>query len=65
MGNPFVDGTRVTSAGTNRYEAFIPEAWRLRPLPQGGVVTALAVRAMADTLSHPEQRLRTLPLRLA
>ena len=60
MGNPFADDTKVLPAGPNRYDAFIPEAWNLRPLPQGGIVTALALRAMADTLDHPEQRLRTL-----
>ena len=60
MGNPFADDTKVTRVGPNRYEAVIREAWNLRPLPQGGIVTALALRAMADTLDHPEQRLRTL-----
>ena len=60
MGNPFVDDTKVARVGPGRYEANIREAWNLRPLPQGGVVTALALRAMADTLDHPEQRLRTL-----
>jgi acyl-CoA thioesterase len=60
MGNPFADDTKVTSVGPNRYEAEIPETWNLRPLPQGGIVTALALRAMTDALDHPEQRLRTL-----
>ena len=60
MGNPFADDTKVVAAGPNRYEAVIREAWNLVPLPQGGIVTALALRAMADTLAHPEQRLRTL-----
>jgi acyl-CoA thioesterase len=35
-------------------------SWNLRPLPQGGVVTALAVRAMQAELAHDDQRLRTL-----
>jgi acyl-CoA thioesterase len=60
MGNPFADGTAVTNTAPNHYTAHISEAWNLRPLPQGGVVTALGLRAMADTLDHPEQRLRTL-----
>ena len=60
MGNPFAEDTKVTAAGPNRYEAAIREEWNLRPLPQGGIVTALALRAMAESLAHPEQRLRTL-----
>lgn len=60
MGNPFADDTKVVPVGPNRYDADIAEAWNLRPLPQGGIVTALALRAMAHTLDHPEQRLRTL-----
>ncbi len=60
MGNAFIDGTRVHSTGPGRYDASIDDAWNLIPLPQGGVVTALAVRAMAEELADPEQRLRTL-----
>lgn len=60
MGNPFLDSTRVTSASTGRYRADIDEAWNLMPLPQGGIVTALALRAMAAELDDPTQRLRTL-----
>jgi acyl-CoA thioesterase len=60
VGNPFADDTKVTRLAPNRYVANIRDAWNLRPLPQGGVVTALALRAMEDALDHPEQRLRTL-----
>jgi acyl-CoA thioesterase len=60
MGNPFIDDTRVVRVSPNRYEANIRDAWNLRPLPQGGIVTALALRAMADMLDHPDQSLRTL-----
>jgi acyl-CoA thioesterase len=60
MGNPFADDTKVALVAPNRYEATIREAWNLRPLPQGGIVTALGLRAMATALDHPEQRLRTL-----
>jgi len=60
MGNPFADDTKVVALKPNRYEASIREAWNLRPLPQGGIVTALALRAMTDSLDHAEQRLRTL-----
>ena len=47
-------------AGPGRFEADIGEVWNLRPLPQGGIVTALALRAMGATLADPSQRLRTL-----
>lgn len=60
MGSPFADDTAVVAAGSGRYDAVIRPAWNLRPLPQGGVVTALALRAMIAELDHPEQRLRTL-----
>jgi len=60
MGNPFADDTKVVVSGPNRYDGVIRDAWNLRPLPQGGIVTALGLRAMAHALDHPEQRLRTL-----
>lgn len=60
VGNPFSDGSAVRATGEGRYEGHIDEAWNLRPLPQGGIVTAIALRAMEDRLSDPSQRLRTL-----
>lgn len=60
MGNAFTDGSTVRPAGPGRYQAEIGEQWELRPLPQGGLVTALATRAMATELADPTQRLRTL-----
>jgi acyl-CoA thioesterase len=60
VGNPFLDGTVVRPAGPGRYEADIDEVWNLRPLPQGGVVTVLAVRAMEAALAEEAQRPRTL-----
>lgn len=60
MGNPFTEGSAVRATGEGRYEGHIDEAWNLRPLPQGGIVTAIALRAMQDRLSDPSQRLRTL-----
>ncbi|MET0912966.1 MAG: acyl-CoA thioesterase domain-containing protein, partial [Acidimicrobiales bacterium] len=59
MGNSFLDGTVVHAVGDGRYEAAIAEVWNLRPLPQGGMVSALALRAMATELDDPTQRLRT------
>lgn len=60
MGNPFLDGTVVHPQGDGRYRGAIDDAWNLRPLPQGGVVSALALRAMEAELDDSDQRLRTL-----
>lgn len=58
MGNPFRDGTAVDAVGDGRYRGAIDEVWNLRPLPQGGIVTAIALRAMAAELADPSQPLR-------
>lgn len=65
MSNAFFDGSRVRAAGVSergarRYEGEIQPRWNLRPLPQGGIVTALALRAMAAELDDPAQSLRAL-----
>jgi acyl-CoA thioesterase len=60
VGNPFIDGTAVTSLGEGRYTGCIDPVWNLRPLPQGGVVSAIALRAMTAELDNPAERLRTL-----
>jgi acyl-CoA thioesterase len=60
MGNPFLEETTVRLIEPGRYTASVDPAWNLRPLPQGGIVTAIAARAMADALGNPDQRLRTL-----
>jgi len=70
VGNVFIESTAVRPspsggeregpAGGGRYEASIDPGWNLRPLPHGGVVTAMAARAMVDHLDAPDQRLRTL-----
>ena len=60
MGNPFAAATSVTPLGNGRYAAELDERWNLRPLPQGGIVTAIAVQAMEAELRHAEQRPRTL-----
>ncbi len=60
MPTPFAAATTVTPAGDGRYRATIDPGWNLRPLPQGGIVTAAALRAMADLLGEPGQSVRTL-----
>lgn len=60
MSDAFSAGTSVRAVGAGHYEAAIDASWNLNPLPQGGIVTAVALRAMADLLDDPAQRLRTL-----
>jgi acyl-CoA thioesterase len=61
MPTPF---DRVThpepSPGPGHYTGLIDQSWNLRPLPQGGVVTALAARAMATELGVGAPPLRLL-----
>ena len=52
MANPFLDTTAVRATGPGRYEGSIHAEWNLNPLPQGGVVTAVALRAMAEELER-------------
>ncbi len=56
----FSEHTAVRVVGPGRYAADLDPAWNLRPLPQGGVVAAIGVRAMAAELDDPDQRLRTM-----
>lgn len=60
MGSAFGDGTAVDRRSEGRYRAEIDVSWNLRPLPQGGVVSAIALRAAAAELDDPAQQLRTL-----
>ncbi len=60
MGTPFQTATGVKALGAGRYTAELDERWNLRPLPQGGIITAIAVRAMEAELAHDQQRPRTL-----
>ncbi len=60
MANSFLDSTQVRAVDGGGYAATIDPRWNLRPLPQGGVVTALALRSMEAELGDPSQRLRTL-----
>ncbi len=44
----------------NQFRATISEQWMLAAVPQGGVVAALASRAMDAALERPDQSLRSL-----
>lgn len=60
VGNPFVQATSVRPAGPGCFSAELDHRWNLRPLPQGGIITAIALRAMETELDHPDQSPRTL-----
>ncbi len=60
MADAFTDSTQVHADAPGRYTASVDPRWNLRPLPQGGVVTALALRAMQAELDDDLQQLRTL-----
>jgi acyl-CoA thioesterase len=60
VGTPFHDTVDSVQGGSGAYRAELDAGWNLRPIPQGGIVTALALRAMQRELGDDEQRLRTL-----
>jgi acyl-CoA thioesterase len=60
MGSAFFVATAVAPGGPGHYTAVVDDSFNLRPLPQGGIVTAHALRAMEDVLADPSQQLRTL-----
>src|SRR5579863_144031 len=62
MGSPFAAATTPvpSPSGPGRYEGVIDESWTLWPHPQGGIVTAAAVRAMRAELGDGGQSLRSL-----
>ncbi|MCU1400664.1 MAG: acyl-CoA thioesterase-like protein [Acidimicrobiales bacterium] len=57
---PFASATTVTRSGDGTYRGALDDSWTLRPLPVGGLITAVALRAMDDALADPAQRLRTM-----
>ena len=61
MATHFARATRAVPTDVpGRSTGQVDESWSLRPLPQGGVVSALAARAMADQLADGAQPLRLL-----
>lgn len=58
---PFAAATTLLPEGAvpGRYHGHIDESWKLAVVPQGGVVAAVAARAMATELNLPEQQLRS------
>lgn len=51
---------RADEAVPGRFAACISEPWVLAVVPQGGIVAALALRAMAETLGDATQRPRSM-----
>jgi len=60
VGSSFGVETAVERVDAGRYRGVIDPVWNLRPLPQGGIVTVMALRAMEAELADPGQTLRTL-----
>jgi acyl-CoA thioesterase len=50
----------LVQVGDGRFTTKISEPWQLAVAPQGGIVAAIATRAMEQVLGHPEQTLRTI-----
>lgn len=60
MGSPWDDLDVVADGGGGRYVASISDAWQLVAVPLGGIVAAIAARAMEAELAQPDHRLRTM-----
>lgn len=54
------DDLELEGGDGGRFATSISDTWQLAIVPQGGVVAAIAVRAMERVLDHPDQTLRTL-----
>ena len=54
------DDLDLIEVDEGRFTTTISDAWMLAVAPQGGIVAAIAVRAMQQVLDHSEQTLRTL-----
>jgi acyl-CoA thioesterase len=61
MGNGWTDLELIpVDGGSGRFTTTISDPWMLVVVPQGGIVGAIAARAMALTLGRPDQTLRSL-----
>ena len=55
----FAEDVVVEQLAPGRYRAELDHSWDLLPLPQGGIVASLGLRAAADAIHDPAHRLRT------
>ena len=60
MTGPWQDLSIVPGADDGRLATRISDPWMLAVVPQGGIVAAIAARAMGNVLGRPDQRLRSL-----
>lgn len=60
MGSLFARQLELVSEGAGRYAVGLSEEWNCPLVPHGGVVTAVACRAMERELGEPAQRLRSV-----
>jgi acyl-CoA thioesterase len=51
---------RADPSRPGRFTSQVSDPWMLVVVPQGGIVAAIAARAMAEALGQPEQTLRTI-----
>jgi acyl-CoA thioesterase len=58
--DPWQDLAIARGTDGDRRATRISDPWMLAVVPQGGIVAALAARAMGDVLGRPDQRLRSL-----
>lgn len=54
MHSDFDDDTALRALGDGRYEGMVTDRWDVGDVPNGGYVLALAVRALARGLPHPD-----------
>ena len=55
----FADDIEVSARGNGLYSAELDDSWNLMPLPQGGVIASLSLRAAMHELAAPSQELRS------
>lgn len=60
MANPWADLDVGSTGEPGRYRTTISDPWQLVAVPLGGIVAAIAARAMETELAQPEHRLRTM-----
>jgi acyl-CoA thioesterase len=53
-------GVQAERGAPGRYRTTIGDEWQLAVVPQGGIIAAVAAKAMALELDQPEQTLRSL-----
>jgi acyl-CoA thioesterase len=60
MGSLFARQLELVGDGAGRYSVVLSDDWNCPLVPHGGVVTAVACRAMERELDQPSQRLRSV-----